>query len=184
MDDDEKMSHPFFTVGHSTRTLEEFVQLLDSAQVELVVDVRRLPGSNRHPQFNQDALEQSLPQHGISYRRAEALGGRRSRDRSVPDEVNGFWENRSFHHYADYTLSQPFRTGLDELIEWGTRQRAVVMCSEAVWWRCHRRIIADHLLARGHPVLHLMGVDRAMPAELTPGAVVDPDDGQVTYPAQ
>lgn len=91
---------------------------------------------------------------------------------------------RSFHHYADYTLSQPFRTGLDELIEWGTRQRAVVMCSEAVWWRCHRRIIADHLLARGHPVLHLMGVDRAMPAELTPGAVVDPDDGQVTYPAQ
>lgn len=174
----------FLTVGHSMHPLESFVQMLRSVQVELVVDVRRLPGSNRCPQFNHDALKVSLPEHGMAYRRAGALGGRRGRDPDVPPEVNGFWHNRSFHHYADYTLSQPFRTGLDELIEWGTRQRAVVMCSEAVWWRCHRRIIADHLLARGHPVLHLMGVDRAMPAELTPGAVVDPDDGQVTNPAQ
>ncbi|WP_431861418.1 DUF488 family protein [Micrococcus terreus] len=180
----ESAPDQFLTVGHSMHPLESFVQMLRSVQVELVVDVRRLPGSNRCPQFNQDALEQSLPQHGISYRRAEALGGRRSRDRSVPDEVNGFWENRSFHHYADYALSTPFAGGLKELIGWGARTRLAVMCSEAVWWRCHRRIIADHLLARGHPVLHLMGVDRAMPAELTPGAVVDPDDGQVTYPAQ
>ncbi len=179
----EAVAASFLTVGHSTRTLEEFVQLLDSAQVELVVDVRRLPGSNRHPQFNQDALEQSLPQHGISYRRAEALGGRRSRDRSVPDEVNGFWENRSFHNYADYALSAPFAGGLEELIGWGARTRLAVMCSEAVWWRCHRRIIADHLLARGHEVLHLMEVGTTVPAELTSGAVSDPDDGHVTYPA-
>ena len=180
----ESVPPPFLTVGHSTHLLEEFVQMLHSAQVELVVDVRRLPGSNRYPQFNLDALEVSLPAHGVAYRRAEALGGRRGRDPSVPPEVNGFWQNRSFHHYADYALTAPFRSGLGELIEWGVRQRLAIMCSEAVWWRCHRRIIADHLLARGHPVLHLMGVERAMPAELTPGAVVDPDDGQVTYPAQ
>lgn len=174
----------FLTVGHTTHPLEEFIQMLHSVQVELVVDVRRLPGSNRYPQFNQDALAVSLPEQSIAYRRAEALGGRRGRDPTVPPEVNGFWQNRSFHHYADYALSDPFHVALEELIEWGAQQRAVVMCSEAVWWRCHRRIISDHLLARGHEVLHLMGVGKTVPAELTAGAVVAPDDGHVTYPVQ
>ncbi|QCU77808.1 DUF488 domain-containing protein [Citricoccus sp. SGAir0253] len=177
------MTQPFLTVGHSTRTLAEFLALLDSADVGLVVDVRRLPGSRRHPHFDEEALRESLPGAGIDYRRLPALAGRRSRDRDVPDEVNGLWRNRSFHNYADHALSAEFRDGLAELRSWGAERRLAVMCSEAVWWRCHRRIIADHLLAAGEQVLHLMDVGTAPPAQLTPGAVVDPDGGRVTYPA-
>src|SRR5699024_5988238 len=98
-------------------------------------------------------------------------------------EVNGFWENRSFHNYADHALTEEFAEGLARLRGWGTERRAAIMCSEAVWWRCHRRIIADHLLARGEQVRHLMEVGSMPPAQLTSGAVVDPDDGQVTYPS-
>jgi uncharacterized protein (DUF488 family) len=176
------MDLPFYTVGHSTRTLEEFIDLLHAAGVGLVVDVRRLPGSRRYPHFDQDALAASLSGAGIEYRRLAALGGRRSRDRTVPDEVNGFWENRSFHNYADHALTAEFRAGLAELRAWGAERKTAVMCSEAVWWRCHRRIIADHLLAAGEQVLHLMEPGQAPPAQLTAGAVVDPDGGRVTYP--
>lgn len=173
---------PFYTVGHSTRTLDEFIDLLRSVGVRVLVDVRRLPGSRRYPHFDQEALAESLSGAGIEYRRLASLGGRRSRDRSVPDEVNGFWENRSFHNYADHALSEEFRTGLAELRGWGAERTTAVMCSEAVWWRCHRRIIADHLLAAGEQVLHLMEPGKAPPAQLTAGAVVDPDGGRVTYP--
>jgi uncharacterized protein (DUF488 family) len=176
------MDLPFYTVGHSTRTLDEFVELLRSVDVRVLVDVRRLPGSRRYPHFDQEALAESLSGAGIEYRRLASLGGRRSRDRSVPDEVNGFWENRSFHNYADHALSDEFRTGLEELRAWGAERTTAVMCSEAVWWRCHRRIIADHLLAAGEQVLHLMEPGKAPPAQLTTGAVVDPDGGRVTYP--
>ncbi|MDI3331820.1 MAG: DUF488 domain-containing protein [Micrococcus sp.] len=178
------MELPFYTVGHSTRSLEEFIGLLRSAGVGLVVDVRRLPGSGRYPHFDQDALAASLSGVGIGYRRLASLGGRRPRDRTIPDEVNAFWENRSFHNYADHALSEEFRAGLAELRAWGAERTTAVMCSEAVWWRCHRRIIADHLLAAGEPVLHLMEPGKAPPARLTAGAVVDPDDGRVTYPAR
>ncbi|HRO29423.1 MULTISPECIES: DUF488 family protein [Micrococcaceae] len=178
------MDFPFYTVGHSTRTLEEFLDLLRSVDVRLLVDVRRLPGSRRYPHFDQEVLAASLSGTGIEYRRLASLGGRRSRDRSVPEEVNGFWENRSFHNYADHALSEEFRTGLAELRAWGAERTAAVMCSEAVWWRCHRRIIADHLLAAGEAVHHLMEPGKAPPAQLTAGAVVDPDGGRVTYPAR
>ena len=113
--------------------------------------------------------------------RIAALGGLRGRSNEVPAETNGFWTNRSFHNYADYALSEEFSEGLGELIELAAKRRTAVMCSEAVWWRCHRRIIADHLLARGYEVEHLMGEDRVTPATMTPGARVE--GSRVTYPA-
>ncbi|WP_298868233.1 DUF488 family protein [Microbacterium sp.] len=169
------------TVGHSTHPLDEFLDLLQGAGAELVVDVRRLPGSRRFPWFDQDALSLSLAEHGIRYQRIVELTGRRPIQHDVPDDVDALWHNRSFHNYADYALGQDFARGLDELVRLGGEQQVVVMCSEAVWWRCHRRIIADHLLARGIPVDHLMPEGRITAAELTPGAVVG--DGTVVYPA-
>lgn len=175
------MRAPFFTIGHSTRTLTEFIQLLGSSRVELIVDVRRLPGSKRYPHFDQEALCRSLDDAGVSYRRSEGLTGRRPVSRHVPFEVNAWWRNRSFHNYADHGLSEEFADALAELREWGRSQRAAVMCSEAVWWRCHRRIIADHLLAHREEVLHILGPDHRHAAQLSGGAVIG--SGSVTYPA-
>lgn len=172
----------FFTVGHSNHSIEAFLEELKHAGVKQVVDVRRLPGSNKHPQFNQDALQESLNDEQIDYRRISALGGRRIVDHGIEFSVNGFWENRSFHNYADYALSAEFQQGLQELIELGRQDSVAIMCSEAVWWRCHRRIITDHLLAAKYSVQHIMPGPRLQAATLTAGARVN-DDGQVTYPA-
>lgn len=176
------MSEPFFTVGHSNRILADFIELLRGCDVRVVVDVRKQPGSARYPQFDRDALEAELGGRGIGYRRPEGLAGRRPVSRDVPFAVNAWWENRSFHNYADHALSDDFQRALAELREWGRRQRAVVMCSEAVWWRCHRRIIADHLLAHGEDVRHIIGTEPAEEARLSEGAVVGPGH-VVTYPA-
>ena len=111
-----------------------------------------------------------------------ALGGRRGEDRSQPREVNGFGTLESFHNYADYALTEEFRAGLDRLVEEGRQRRCAIMCSEAVWWRCHRRIIADYLIACGKPVFHIMGLGRLAPACLTPSAVIQPN-GTIVYPA-
>lgn len=170
-----------FTVGHSDHTFEEFAALMTAAGVELVVDVRKLTGSRAHPHFNDDALADTLPRAGVAYRTLPSLAGRRPRAKDVPDEVNALWRNRSFHNYADWALSDEFGEGLDQVRAWGRETATAVMCSEAVWWRCHRRIIADHLLARGEDVTHIMPGPRLTPAELTPGAVVAPG-GTVTYP--
>jgi uncharacterized protein (DUF488 family) len=153
------MSEPFYTIGHSTRTLDEFLGLLHSSGIVRVVDVRKLPGSTRYPQFDQDALAASLEAAGIDYQHAKDLTGRRPVSRDVPFEVNAWWENRSFHNYADHALSQEFTRALDDLRERGSAERTALLCSEAVWWRCHRRIIADHLLARGESVHHILGPD-------------------------
>lgn len=170
------------TVGHSTHPLDEFLALLNSANVRTVLDVRRLPGSNRYPWFNQDALSASLEAHGIRYAHVAALTGRRPRQHDVSDAVNGLWRNQSFHNYADYALSAEFGRGLEEAIEKADpRHPPAVMCSEAVWWRCHRRIIADHLRGRGIAVGHLMPDGRITDAELTPGALTRA--GGVEYPA-
>lgn len=171
------------TVGHSTHSLEEFTELLLAAGAAEVVDVRRLPGSNRFPWFNEDALSVSLPQRDIAYGRVASLGGRRNISHEVPDAVNALWRNRSFHNYADYALGDEFADGLDELLRRSETAGApvAVMCSEAVWWRCHRRIIADHLLVRGIEVGHLMPDGRVMPAGLTPGA--ERRGSGVVYPA-
>jgi len=172
---------PFFTIGHSNRSIEEFAELLRSAEIELVADVRKFPRSRANPQFNEDALPQSLAPFQISYELMTVLGGRRGVVKSVSPDVNGLWRNLSFHNYADYALSAEFSVGLNHLLERGREQRCTIMCSEAVWWRCHRRIVADYLIASGETVLHIMGPGRFEAAKLTPGAVVRPD-GKVEYP--
>jgi uncharacterized protein (DUF488 family) len=172
---------PIFTVGHSTRSIAEFVRLLRCGPVELVVDVRTVARSRRNPQYNEDVLGEELAPYQIGYLHMADLGGLRGRAKDVPPEVNGFWENQSFHNYADYALSAKFTAALGELLEISATRRCAIMCAEAVWWRCHRRIIADYLIVRGRTVLHLMGDDRVEAARLTPGAKVD--DGKVTYPA-
>ncbi|MEA3011252.1 MAG: hypothetical protein QOJ91_2944 [Sphingomonadales bacterium] len=175
------MPSPFFTIGHSTRSIGEFVDLLRVGGVGLVIDIRTVPRSRHNPQYNEDALGEALAAHQIRYGRIAALGGRRKRVREVPPEVNGWWDNRSFHNYADHALSPGFHAGLDALVALGRERPVAMMCSEAVWWRCHRRIVADHLLARGETVFHLMDGARADPARLSAGAVAA--DGLVTYPA-
>lgn len=176
------MNLPFYTVGHSTRTVEELAALLSTAEVELLVDIRTVPRSRTNPQFNADTLPESLAPHKIGYERIAELGGLRGKAKDISPDVNGFWENRSFHNYADYALTDSFHKGLDHLIKLGRKQRCAVMCSEAVWWRCHRRIVADYLLARGETVFHLMGDDRMEEARLTQGAsVISP--AVVHYPA-
>lgn len=175
------MKLPFFTIGHSNRSLEEFAELLRGAEIELVADVRKFPRSRANPQFNSDTLGGSLASVSVSYELMDVLGGRRGIAKSVPPDVNGLWRNLSFHNYADYALSAEFSAGLEHLRERGREQRCTVMCSEAVWWRCHRRIIADYLIASGETVVHIMGPGRFEPARLTQGAVVR-DDGKVVYP--
>jgi uncharacterized protein (DUF488 family) len=175
------MAAPFFTIGHSNRSLAEFVALLEVPRVERIIDVRKMPRSRTNPQFNGDVLAEGLAPAGIAYEHLAALGGLRGKARSLAPEVNGFWTNESFHNYADYALTAEFRAGLERLLDEGRRARSAIMCSEAVWWRCHRRIVADYLLARGEEVFHIMGPGRLEPARLTPGAVVGAD-GTVTYP--
>ena len=172
----------FFTIGHSTRTIEEFVALLRTAQVTLVVDIRAVPRSRTNPQYNKDSLPHSLAEYGIAYQHIAELGGLRGKAKNVPSDVNGFWNNQSFHNYADQALTESFHRALDKLIKLGHAQRSAIMCSEAVWWRCHRRLVADNLIARGENVFHLMGNDKIEPAKLTSGARISPD-GIVTYPA-
>jgi uncharacterized protein (DUF488 family) len=175
------VNEPFFTIGHSTRTIEQFVALLRAGRVGMVVDVRTVPRSRTNPQFNEDALAEALAEYQIGHCRIAALGGLRKRARDVPPETNGWWSNRSFQYYADHALSDEYRAGLDELVALGRERRVATMCSEAVWWRCHRRIIADWLIARGETVFHLMGDDRVEPARLSEGARVA--GGAVTYPS-
>jgi len=156
---------------------------LQTAEVTLVVDIRTVPRSRTNPQYNRDALPGSLAAFRIGYQDIAELGGLRGKSKTVPPEVNGFWENRSFHNYADYALTEPFHAGLVQLISLGREQRCAMMCSEAVWWRCHRRIVADYLIARGETVFHLMGEGRIETVKLTEGAQIR-DDGGVIYPAR
>ena len=176
------MTEAICTIGHSNRSFDEFAGLLREAGVQRLLDVRAFPNSRTHPQFNQDVLPGELAACGISYEHLPALGGRRRKSTTVPVDVNAFWTHPSFHNYADYALSSPFRAGLDRLIAEGRQQRCAVMCSEAVWWRCHRRIITDYLLARGVAVIHILGPGHREPARLTEGARLQAD-GTVVYPA-
>ena len=142
-----------FTIGHGTRTTAELVEVLESAGVELLIDVRRFPGSRRHPHFAREALEETLPAAGIAYRwEGEALGGRRD---PVPNSPNVAWRLEAFRGYADHLASPEFRAALRELEERAAATAQAVMCAETVWWRCHRRLIADSLVADGLDVVHL-----------------------------
>ncbi len=171
-----------FTIGHSTHPIDAFTTLLRQVAVVLLVDVRTVPRSRANPQFNSDALAQSLRRAHISYRHMAALGGLRHRPRGAAPSPNGLWRNASFRNFADYAASDAFARGLAELRAAAHDHRPAIMCAEAVWWRCHRRIIADYLLAAKVPVAHIMGLGKIEPATLTPGAVVRAD-GIVLYPA-
>ena len=171
---------PIFTIGHSTRPVSELVELLRQASVDLLVDVRSVPRSRTNPQFNAEALPQALAAAGIGYHHLGALGGLRGRRKDGAPSQNTLWRNDAFRNYADYAATGQFRAGLDQLIELAEDHRCAIMCAEAVWWRCHRRIVADYLLVRGIPVTHIMGPGKVDPATITPGALPIAD-GTIRY---
>jgi uncharacterized protein (DUF488 family) len=147
----------FWTIGHSTRTLEELVQMLESFKIELVADIRSYPGSRRYPQFNKEALEISLPENNIQYIHLKTLGGRRKVN---PDSKNTAWRHAAFRGYADYMETDEFKQGIKELEVLALKQRTAYMCSEAVWWRCHRSMVSDYLKVHGWTVMHIMAAGK------------------------
>jgi len=167
-----------YTIGHSTRSAEELLALLREAGVQRLADVRAFPSSRRHPQYNRDALTTWLGEAGIEYRHLPGLGGRRS---PVPGSPNGGWRELAFQGYADHMRSSEFQDALAALEAMAREAPTAVICAEAVWWRCHRRLIADALVARGWRVVHLGAGSSPSLHELTEFAVVGPD-GTVTYP--
>lgn len=176
-------SLPILSIGHSNRTLEEFTALLQENSVSQVFDVRKLAGSNKFPHFNFDTLSTSLYEEGTQLLRLEPLEGRRAVSKVIPFEVNAWWENRSFHNYADHALSEEFLNALADLRKLGAQRPTAVMCSEAVWWRCHRRIISDHLIAHQVQVMHIMGPGKTVEAKLSSGAIID-ESRLVRYPRE
>jgi uncharacterized protein (DUF488 family) len=166
-----------FTIGHSARPLADFLALLREAGMERLVDVRSVPRSRHNPQFEGEALAQSLPAAGVAYRHASSLGGFR---RARRDSPNTGWEHPSFRGYADYMGTAEFGAALEQLQREGRERPTCVMCAEAQWWRCHRRLIADALVVRGWRVPHLGLGAAATDHELTPFAVVD--GASITYP--
>jgi uncharacterized protein (DUF488 family) len=175
------MANPFFTIGHSTRPIPVFIDLLRRAEIHLVVDVRTVPRSRINSQYNSELLQESLARFQIRYEHIPALGGLRGKQRDVPPTVNAFWHNQSFHNYADYAMSEQFHSGLVKLRDLGATTRCAMMCAEAVWWRCHRRIISDYLIAAGEIVFHIVGRDRIERAHMT-GAAKLGSANTVTYP--
>lgn len=145
------------------------------------MDVRTVPRSRTNPQFNADRLPESLREHGIGYVHLAELGGLRGRQSKGQASPNSFWENQSFRNYADYAMGDSFRVGLRKLIDLGEAAPCAIMCAEAVWWRCHRRIIADYLLSAGKTVIHLLAPGKSQPAQLTPAAQPH-EPGVLTYP--
>jgi uncharacterized protein (DUF488 family) len=176
------MTNPFYTIGHGTRPLSGFIELLKSVSVTFLVDVRTVPRSRTNPQYNSDALPQSLKPFEIGYEHVASLGGLRGRAREVPSVLNAFWENDSFHNYADYALSDRFSDGLSHLRQLGRARRCAIMCAETVWWRCHRRIITDYLLSTGESVFHILGPGHVAQAHMTAAARAQAD-GHLVYPA-
>lgn len=170
-----------FTIGHSNQTLEAFVALLQTHGIEVLVDIRRFPGSRRLPQFNRENLEAALAEAGIRYVWMEALGGRRPKRKDF-DSPNVGLRNDSFRNYADYMLTDEFRAAMNELETIAAARRTAIMCSESLFWRCHRRLVSDDLVARGGTVTHIFPGGEARPHALTAEAHVD--DGVVTYPGE
>jgi uncharacterized protein (DUF488 family) len=176
------MASLIYTIGHSTRTVGELIGLLRENGIDLLVDVRAVPRSRFNPQFNGDALPRPLGEAGIGYVHLKALGGLRHHPKGAPPSPNALWHNAAFRNYADYALTPAFRAGFDELCGLARERLPAIMCAEAVWWRCHRRIIADYLLTRGIEVRHIMAPGKFEEASLTPGAQPQPD-GTILYPA-
>lgn len=173
------MDSKLWTIGHSTRPIEEFIGLLLRHGIQLLVDVRTIPFSRRNPQFHQEALAHSLREAGLQYRHMPALGGRR---KSRPDSVNVGWLNEGFRGYADYMQTQKFWYALEELVDIGQQSPSAIMCAEAVPWRCHRSLIADALVIRGWMVHHIISESSLKTHTLTPFAKADA--GCLSYPAE
>jgi uncharacterized protein (DUF488 family) len=169
-----------FTIGHSTRTIAEFVTMLRQVTVDWVIDVRSIPRSRTNPQFNSASLSGSLLDAGITYRHSPALGGRRHRSRGATPSPNTWWRNESFRNYADYAATEAFSAGFEELRALIREHCCAIMCAEAVWWRCHRRIVTEYLIAAGFAVEHIFDEKKREPAKLTPGAVIRPG-GTILY---
>jgi uncharacterized protein (DUF488 family) len=186
-----------WTIGHSTRTIDEFISLLEENEIKLLADVRAWPGSKRYPQFNKEALAESLTAHGIRYEHFPELGGKR---KSKPDSRNTAWRNVSFRGYADYMETEQFQKGIERLfaLTWsdglGSRRnksdsweavtpcRIAIMCAEAVWWRCHRSLIADYLKAREVEVLHVLSANKVEPHPYTSAARIV--NGELSYSSE
>lgn len=162
-----------WTIGHSTRTLEEFIMLLNSFQIELLVDIRRYPNSKRYPYFNKEALQQSLPEQNIAYAHLVNLGGRR---KPRLDSHNTGWRVAAFRGYADYMETNDFKIAIKELESSGNENRVAFMCSEAVWWSCHRSLVSDYLKFNGWLVWHIMGQGKAEEHPYTRPAIVSGDN--------
>ncbi len=165
-----------WTFGHSTRQINEFISILLSFEIELLADVRSYPGSKRYPQFNKNELMRSLNDNSIDYKHIALLGGRRN---VKPGSENTEWRNKSFRAYADYMETEDFIEGINELLRYASAKRTVIMCAEALWWRCHRSMISDYLKSVGIEVIHIMGIGKFEPHEYTkPAKIVD---GKLTY---
>ncbi len=166
-----------WTIGHSTRAIDEFISLLDENEIKLLLDVRAWPGSKRYPQFNKDTLAESLNAHGIRYEHFPELGGKR---KSKPDSRNTAWRNASFRGYADYMETEQFQRGIERLLDVAAETGpTAIMCAEVVWWRCHRSLIADYLKARGVKVLHVLGANKVDPHPYTSAARIV--NGELSY---
>jgi uncharacterized protein (DUF488 family) len=165
-----------WTIGHSTRKAEKFLELLQAHEIKVLVDVRSFPGSRRYPQFNREAMAEALGKIGIEYRHDARLGGRR---KPRADSHNTAWKNPSFRAYADHMESEAFRSGVEELLEVAANERTAVMCAEAVWWRCHRSLISDYLKAEGHTVLHIIDQNKTEEHPFTSAARIV--DGKLSY---
>jgi len=172
----QKENKKLWTIGHSTHSLDEFVAMLQSFNVECVMDIRRFPSSKKFPHFNKDNLEKSIPEHNIQYIHFEELGGRR---KAKSDSKNTTWRNTSFMGYADYMETAEFKEGLENLKKIAIQKRTAIMCSEAVWWRCHRSMVSDTLKAEKWMVLHIMGIGKEREHPYTqPAKIVN---GQLSY---
>jgi uncharacterized protein (DUF488 family) len=167
-----------FTIGHSTHPLDEFLDLLARHGIEALADVRRFPGSRKHPHFNRDRLASELPPAGVEYRWLESLGGRRKGSGGPPRNLG--LRNESFRHYADHMATPEFQEAVGGLLGLARRKRAAFMCSEGLFWRCHRRLVSDYLLAQGITVQHIMPDGELRPHTLTEGARID--GGELSYP--
>jgi uncharacterized protein (DUF488 family) len=174
------MNSRIWTIGHSTRTIDTFISLLEENGIKLVADVRSLPGSKRYPQFNREILAKSLMEHGIHYEHFPELGGRR---KAKPDSRNTAWQNASFRGYADYMETEEFRKGVERLLDLAADAGATaMMCAEAVWWRCHRSLISDYLKTHGIEVAHIVDANKAELHPYTSAARIV--NGKLSYAAE
>jgi uncharacterized protein (DUF488 family) len=168
------------SIGHSNHSLERFIELLRQHEIAAVADIRRFPGSRKHPHFGRDAFQLALGEAGVQYRWIEPLGGRRLAKKGVQSPNEGL-RNASFRNYADYMATAEFREGIETLLDLAAEHRTAMMCAEGLWWQCHRRLVSDYLLANGDAVVHILPDGKLKPHELTPAAKLE--GGRVSYPA-